>query len=443
MVEPVTPHSLDAEKAVLGAILVNGELFFAASSVLAPDDFFRYAHGLIFRAMRDLATAATPIDALTVAELLSQRKQLDDIDGQSYLFRLTDGVPRSTNVEAYAAIVLDLAQKRRLMQALTQALGATSDSVQDAEALIDEAERLIFAVSQTDARSGFVGPQALAVEAHALLQQLAEHGQTTGVLTGFPVFDDMVSGFQPGTLTLVAARPGAGKSAWALNVAFHAARAGHAVAFLSLEMSRQEVLIRLVSSATNVDSWKLRRKRGTSDMDNLKIGAVVSAIDESKLHIDDTGVVSALDIRGKARRLKAKHGLGLLIVDYLQLMKTGQAENRNLAIADISRSLKLLARELEIPVVALSQLSRETERRGDKRPLLSDLRDSGALEQDADIVVFIHRPEMYAATPENAGVAELIIAKNRSGPTGTVRLRWSGETTRFDNWSDRCATATS
>jgi replicative DNA helicase len=247
----------------------------------------------------------------------------------------------------------------------------------------------------------------------------------------------MTRGLQPGALVLVAGRPSMGKTAFALNIAYNASLSGHHVGMFSLEMSRDEVFMRLVASAGRIDGHRLQSGL-IDEADYGRLGSAYSEIGASKLHIDDSGMLGILDVRGKARRMKARHGLHLLVVDYLQLMQTERAENRNLAIADISRSLKLIARELEIPVVVLSQLSRETEKRsGDKKPMMSDLRDSGALEQDADMIVFIHRPEYYQETPENAGLAEIIIAKQRNGPTGTVKLRWSKTTTRFDNWSYR------
>jgi replicative DNA helicase len=435
--ERVAPHSLNAEAALLGAILVQGDRILDAAPLVNVGDFFRQAHGHVFAAMRDLGTAGQGVDALTVAELLKQRGQLEGVGGHAYLFGLTDGLPGGTNVAAYAGIVRDHAQKRRLMAAAARILEDSARAEKDAKALVDDAERLIFGVSEADcARGEFSDAKALAEACYAELQELAEGGAPVGVLTGFADFDHMTQGLKPGALILIAARPSMGKSAFALNVAWHAAKHAQTVGFYSLEMSKSEIGKRLVSSISGVDSQDIQRGR-FAGADDVKIGQALAALSGSRLHVDDTANLSAFDVRGKARRLKAQHGLDLVIVDYLQLMQAGDAENRNIAIAEMSRSLKLLARELGIPVVALSQLSRETERRGDKKPMLSDLRDSGALEQDADLVAFIHRAEVYQQTPDNAGIAELIIAKQRNGPTGLVRLRWTKETTRFDNLSER------
>ncbi len=436
MNEPVTPHDLEAEKAVLGAILVDGALFLDVAEELAPRDFFREAHAKVFQVMRNLASAGEPIDALTVRATLQQRNELDEIGGPAYLFGLTDGVPMRTNIGAYARIVKDRAATSRLISAARRILIDAQSGEKEARELIDAAERAIFAVAEQSTHGDFIDAETMVREGMPSLEQMIERRGTTGIATGFIDFDDMTRGFQPGALVLIAARPSMGKSAFALNVAYHAASHGHAVGFFSLEMSREELFIRLVSSVGKLDGHRLQSGYA-SPADFTRMTAAFAEIGQSGLHVDDSSSVGVLEMRGKARRLKARRGLDLVLVDYLQLMQLEHSENRNLAVADASRALKLLARELQIPVVALSQLSRETERRAEKRPMLSDLRDSGALEQDADLVVFIHRPEVYQSTHDNDGVAEIIIAKQRNGPTGTVQLRWEKETTRFVNSTGR------
>jgi replicative DNA helicase len=278
--------------------------------------------------------------------------------------------------------------------------------------------------------------QALATRAYELVDVLLDTKQhVSGVPSGFHDFDVMTRGLQPGTLVLIAARPSMGKTSFALNLAWNAAIQHRHTLVYSLEMSRDEVLVRLISSIARIDAHRLQSGY-VSQTDYAGISDAIQAISDSYIHVNDSPSVSLMDVRGEARRMKAKQGLSLVVLDYLQLMQLPKAENRNLAVADVSRGLKLIARELGVPMVVLSQLSRDTERRGgDKKPMLSDLRDSGALEQDADVVLFIHRPEVYQPTPDNVGLAELIIAKQRNGPTGTVRLRWSKELTRFDNLS--------
>jgi replicative DNA helicase len=430
-----TPHSLEAEKAVLGGVMIDSERIFDVVDALRPTDFYRTAHGQIFAVFLELAEKHEPIDFLTVRERLLGKGQLDDVGGPAYIASMTDGMPRSSNVESYARIVREKADLRRLLAAANRIIEDTYEHENEPRLAIDRAEQAIFDVSQQNVRGDFIDAQQLVTECFAAVQQLTERKDgVTGVPTGFADFDDMTRGFQPGALALIAARPSMGKTAFALNIAYQAAIAGQHVGFFSLEMSRQELFMRLVASVGRVDSHRLQSGY-LNQSDFGRISDAMTAIADSHLHIDDSPVVGMLDVRGKARRLKKKAGLSLIIVDYLQLMQMPKAENRNLAVADISRGLKLLARELEIPVVALSQLSRDTERRSEKKPMLSDLRDSGALEQDADLVVFIHRPEVYGETPDNQGLAEIIIAKHRNGRTGTINLRWSKESTRFDSRS--------
>lgn len=432
---PVSPHSLEAERAVLGGIFVDPDRYFDVADLLAPADFFRAEHGYVFSTFRELAEKGQAIDPLIVRERLKAKGQLDAVN-DAYLFSLMDGMPRASNVAAYGVVVREKADRRRLILVANKILTEISvDEEHEVRVLVDRAEQAIFEIGQKNVRRDFIDAAQLVSECFQSVQRLVDERKgVTGVSTGFMDFDELTRGFQRGTLSLIAARPSMGKTAFALNIAYQAAVAEQQVGFFSLEMSRDELFLRLLTSVARIDGHRLQGGY-VSQADYARISQAIEQIAESYLHIDDTPVMTILDIRGKARRLKAKRGLSLIVLDYLQLMQLPKAENRNIAVADVSRGLKLLARELDVPVVALSQLSRDTERRSDKRPMLSDLRDSGALEQDADLVVFIHRPEVYSATDDNAGLAEIIIAKHRNGPIGSVKLRWSKESTRFDNWS--------
>jgi replicative DNA helicase len=426
------PHSIEAERAVLGAVLAYPELFFEVAW-LPSRDFFRDGHQTLFAACEQLASANKPIDPLMVKMFLEERKQLERVGGAVYLFGLPDGVPRSTNVVAYAQIVADFAERRRLMATARRILANASDLSIKNPALFETAERGIAAAARQRRGGDFVTAAALVTNGLPRIEQLLKTRRgVTGVPTGFIHFDTMTRGLQPGSLALLAARPSMGKTAFALNVAYHAASHGHVVGFFSLEMCESEVFIRLVSAVGGLDGHRLQAGYASpADYDRMSVA--FSEIAASALYVDDSHDLSALELRSKARRLKAQHGLGLIVVDYLQLMRLPKAENRNIAVAEVSRSLKLLARELEVPVLALSQLSRRSEQRSEKKPMLSDLRDSGALEQDADLVVFIHREEVCQPTPASRGFAEIFIGKQRNGPTGTIRLRWCGRSTRFDN----------
>lgn len=429
----VTPHSLEAERAVLGAILVHDERIFEIADRLAPSDFFRVPHQWIYAAMIELAKTGTPIDRITICEQLRQAGKLEEVGGPAYLAGLMDGVPRSTNVAYYAGIVSEKAGLRKVLAITERTRQSALGEETSVEAVLDEADHALSSIMRQRSRGDFISATKLVEDGFPALERMLDKKQgTTGLETGFRDFDEMSRGLQPGALCLLAARPSMGKTSFALNVAHHVAAHGQTVGFFSLEMSRQEVFMRLIASVGQIDSHRLQRGYA-NQTDYARVSHACGEIAASRLFIDDAPSLGVLELRGRARRLKAQHGLGLVVLDYLQLMQLGRAENRNLAVADASRSLKLLARELEVPVLALSQLSRETERSGEKKPLLSHLRDSGALEQDADLVMFIHRPEVYAATPENDGVAELIIAKARNGPIGSVTLRWNKASTRFES----------
>lgn len=435
----VMPHSLEAERALLGGLLIQPERIFEIGDLIRPEDFYRQGHGELFAAMVECAEQGIAIDFITLRERLKAIGKLDSVGGPAYIAGLSDGVPRSVNLAGYAEILRAHTQRRRLILAAQKMAALSRDLEQEPRALIDQAEQLVLQVAAAHDAGDFLDAQQLVSECFPKLQQLAEDkAGVTGVPTGFTDLDDLTRGLQPSHLVILAARPSMGKTAFALQVAHHAATTGHTVGFFSLEMSREELFMRLVASVARIDGHRLQSGY-LHQTDYGRMSVAIEQIAASNLHIDDTPVVTLMDIRSKARRLKAQKGLSLLLVDYLQLVELPNAENRNLAIAAVTRGLKLLAKELRIPIVLLSQLSRECERRADKRPLLSDLRDSGAIEQDADAVLFLFRPEVYDANPANAGIAEVIIAKQRMGPIATVTLHWAKESTRFDNASGRAA----
>jgi replicative DNA helicase len=433
------PHNLEAEKCVLGAILINNPAFNQASEVIDAQDFFRDAHRRIFDKMVALSERSEPIDLVTIKDELTRSGDLDDVGGPAYIASLTDGVPRSANVEYYAKIVKEKSTLRRLIQSATDVLGRAYDAEEDADELLDQAERSIFQIAEHRLRSGFVRVGEMVDQGYQLIEKLQQHkGLVTGVPSGFVELDEMTSGFQRSDLVIVAARPSMGKTSLVLNMALHAGiEAGKTVGIFSLEMAREQLFLRMLTSEARVDAHRFRGGF-LGEQDYARLVEAFARLHDAKVYIDDTPSVGILEMRAKCRRLKLERGLDLIIVDYLQLMQgRGRFENRQQELASISRSMKILAKELDVPILALSQLSRAPESRGDHRPQLSDLRESGALEQDADVVVFIFREDMYAADgeprPEHAGTAEIIIGKQRNGPTGTVRLAFLKQYTRFEN----------
>jgi replicative DNA helicase len=433
------PHSLEAEKSVLGAILINNQTFNQAAEVIDAGDFFRDAHRRIFEKMVALTDRNEPVDLITLSDELTRSNEIEEVGGPAYIAALTDGVPRSANVEAYAKIVKEKSTLRRMIQAATDVLARAYDAEQDADDLLDEAERSIFQIAEHRMRSGFVRLSELVDSGYQMIEQLQQHkGLVTGVPTGFVDLDEMTSGFQRSDLVIVAARPSMGKTSLVLNMALHAGiDGGRSVGIFSLEMSKEQLFLRMLTSEARVDAHRFRGGF-LGEQDYARLVDAFGRLHDARVFIDDTPSVGILEMRAKARRLKLEHGLDMLIVDYLQLMQgRGRFENRQQELSSISRSLKILAKELNIPIVALSQLSRAPETRGDHRPQLSDLRESGALEQDADVVLFIFREEMYQhegeRSPDAEGIAELIIGKQRNGPTGTVRVAFLKQYTRFEN----------
>lgn len=437
--ERTLPKSLDAERSVLGGILIDNDQFNVAAERLVPADFYRVAHRLVYEALIALNERGAALDTLTLREELIRVDRLNAVGGAAYIGSLADGVPHSLNVEHYARIVKEKATLRNLITAADGILTDAYEAADDAAVIVDKAEQAVFAVADSRAREGFVAMDAIGRANFAKMEALFQHQQLiTGVSTGFVELDHYTRGFQDGDLIIIAARPSMGKTSLALNIAEHVSLAadGGLVGLCSLEMSSESLYLRLLSSVAHIDSHRLMT--GTiAQSDFGRLSTAIEKLATMRLHIDDSSSLSVLEIRGKARRLKAKHGLSILIVDYIQLMTAPASkrgfENRTLELGALSRALKGLAKELDIPVVVLSQLSRAPEARKDHRPMLSDLRESGALEQDADVVLFIYRDEVYNPQTDDAGIAELIIAKQRNGPTGPVKLAFLREQTRFAN----------
>ncbi len=435
--ERTLPHNLEAERSVLGAILVHNDAFNLAAQVIDSNDFYRDAHRRIFDKMVALNERHDAIDFITLKEELAKSGQLDEVGGPAYVASLADGVPRATNVEYYAKIVKEKSTLRNLIYAANKILTNAYEADQESDIVLDEAESAIFAVADDRLKAGFVQMRDLVKESFPKIEQLFEQKRLiTGVPTGFVDLDEMTRGLQGGDLIIVAARPSMGKTSLVLNIAqYVATQPEHAVGFFSLEMSKESLFLRLLTAEAQVDGHRLL-SGAIGGKDYGRISHALETLSSMKLFIDDTANVGVLEMRAKSRRLQSEHGLSLLIVDYIQLMSgRGRFENRTLELAAISRSLKGLAKELNVPIIVLSQLSRAPESRSDHRPQLSDLRESGALEQDADVVVLIYRDDVYNKDPNSpdAGTAELILAKQRNGPTGTVRLAFLREQTRFAN----------
>ncbi len=438
--ERTLPHNLEAEKSVLGAILIQNEAFNHAAELLASKDFFRSAHSRIFEKMIFLSERGDAIDFVTLKEELSKSGELEDVGGPAYIASLADGVPRSANVEYYARIVKEKATLRSLIYSANKILAEAYEAEQEPDLLLDEAERSIFAIAEDRIRAGFVPLRDLVQTSFTTIERLQQQkGLVTGVPTGFIDLDEMTSGLQPSDLVLVAARPSMGKTSFVLNIAQHIGTATDmTVGFFSLEMSKEQLFMRMLTSEARIDAHRFR-SGFLNEKDYGRLSHALGTLAEAKVFIDDSASIGVLEMRAKARRLKAEHGLNLLIIDYIQLMQgRGRFESRQTEIASISRSLKGLAKELNVPIVALSQLSRASETRADHRPQLSDLRESGALEQDADVVMFIYRAEQYRdadgnPNSEEQGTAEIIIGKQRNGPVGTAKLAFIKEHTRFEN----------
>jgi replicative DNA helicase len=438
--ERTLPHNLEAEKSVLGAILIHNDAFNHAAELIDARDFFRDAHRRIFEKMIALSERSHAIDLVTLKEELHKSGELDEVGGPAYIASLADGVPRSANVEHYARIVKVKATLRNLIHSANRILSTAYEAEQDADLVLDDAEKAIFEIAEDRIREGFVPLRDLVQSSFATIEKLQQQkGLVTGVPTGFIDLDEITSGLQPSDLVLVAARPSMGKTSFDLNIAQHVGTAtAMTVGFFSLEMSKEQLFMRLLTSEARIDAHRFRSGHLT-EKDYGRLSHALGTLAEARVFIDDTASIGVLEMRAKARRLKAEHGLDLLVIDYIQLMQgRGRFESRQQELASISRSLKGLAKELHVPIVALSQLSRAPETRSDHRPQLSDLRESGALEQDADLVMFIFREEQYRdaegqPNQEAEGIAEIIVGKQRNGPSGTVKLAFIKEHTRFEN----------
>ncbi|MBI5378619.1 MAG: replicative DNA helicase [Nitrospirae bacterium] len=440
LIHKLPPQHLEAEQAILGAILLENDALHTALEILSVDDLYRESHRKIFRAMLELSEAREAIDLITLTEHLRKQGTLEEVGDRSYLALLVNSVPTAANTRHHAKIVHEKALLRRLIEATTEILTESYDDQREVDDLLDVAEQRIFQISEGKVRPGFVPIKEIVKGSFEMIERLYEKQERiTGVPTGYRDLDDLTSGLHPGDLIVVAGRPSMGKTALCLNVAEHVGiEKREPVAIFSLEMAKEQLGVRMLCSQARVDSHKLRSGfLGESDWPKLTTAA--GRLSEAPIFIDDSPAISIHEMRAKARRLQREHGLGLLIVDYLQLMRgRGAAENRQQEISEISRSLKALAKELRVPVVALSQLSRAVETRGGKKePILADLRESGAIEQDADVIIFIYREEVYNKTPENRGKAELLVRKQRNGPTGDVTLSFLERYTRFENFESR------
>lgn len=435
LIDRMPPHSVEAEEAVLGSVLIDPEAIFRVSSFLKADDFYIVKNQWVWETCVRLHERREPIDFVTATRELAARGQLDEIGGPAYVSHLINVVPTAIHAEGYGRIVERTAVRRRLLNAASEIAKLAYEESDEIDQTVDAAEQALFSVSQRRAAREVV-PISDAIRAYFdRIEYLYEHrGEPLGIPTGFLDLDKMLGGLQRSDLIIVAARPGVGKTSLLLNMALNAARRFHQrVAIFTLEMSNEQIVQRLVSSETGIDSQRLRLGDLQEDEWPLFVQAT-SALSETSIFVDDTPSIGALQLRTKARRLHAEDGLDLIIVDYLQLM-TGdtRSENRVQEISYLSRSLKALARELNVPVLVASQLSRAVEQRSDKRPVLSDLRESGSIEQDADIVMFIYRDDVYDEDSERKNVAELIVAKHRNGPTGTVELYFQRNLTQFRN----------
>ncbi|MFN8008066.1 MAG: replicative DNA helicase [Terriglobia bacterium] len=432
------PQSIEAERSILGAILLENGLLNQAVELLKTDDFYLGSHRSIFEQMMSLSEKNQPIDFLTLTNELANTGKLEEIGGRSFVSSLIDGVPRLSNLEYYARIVREKATLRRLIKRGHDIIDSCYDQQGEVDQILDSAEKAIFDLAEEKIRSGFQPISDVAKQALQKIEIASKRkSMITGVPTGYTKFDELTSGLQQSDLVIVAARPSMGKTSFSLNIATYAAIVDQLkVGVFSLEMSSEQLLLRILCSEAHIDSQKLRTGKYLSKEEWTKITRTLGELSKARIFIDDTAGISLLEMRAKARRLKAEHGLDLLIIDYMQLMSGGRDryESRQQEISSISRGLKGLAKELNIPVVALSQLSRAPEQRtGDHRPQLSDLRESGSIEQDADVVLFIFREEKYKPTEENRGIAEIIIGKQRNGPTGVIKLAFIDSFTRFEN----------
>lgn len=437
MIDRVPPQNIEAEQAVLGAMMIDREAISKATELLRDNDFYRQDHRAVFQVIVDLFNSNQAVDMVTVTEALKRAGKLEDVGGIQFITYLANAVPTAANVSYHAKIVEEKSLLRQLISVSTQIAGSGYEGSEDVNTLLDNAERMILGVSERKISRDFAPIKEVVMSAVDRIDELYnKKGGITGLATGFIDFDHLTSGLQPSDLILIAARPSMGKTALVLNMAQNIAiREKKAVAFFSLEMSKEQLVQRMLCSEASIDSSRLRIGE-LEDKDWEKLIWAADGLSQAQIFIDDTPGITVMEMRAKARRLKVEHDLQLVVIDYLQLMQGSgkkNSENRQQELSDISRSLKALARELNVPVIALSQLSRSVESRQSKRPMLSDLRESGALEQDADLVGFLYREDYYDRDTENKNITELIIAKHRNGPVDTVKLFFHKQFTRFAN----------
>jgi replicative DNA helicase len=435
--EKTLPNNLEAERSILGAILLDDKAVLSIFESLKAQDFYLEHNRRIFEKMLQLMSNARPIDLVTLKDELQRSNQLESVGGAAYLASLTDGLPRAINIEYYAQIVKEKSTLRRLIQISSETMARSYQDEEAAEEILQQVEKAIFDIASQQFRTGFSSITPIVSEVFKQIEELSNRKTpVTGLETGFVDLDRMTAGLHPSDLIIVAARPGLGKTSLCLNIAEHVALRKHkTVGIFSLEMSKEQLVKRFLCSEARIDAQRINTGFLNKE-DWAKLSHVSGELSEAKIFIDDTASVTVSELRSKSRRLSLEHGLDLIIVDYLQLMSgsTQRYENRTQEISQISRGLKGIAKELSVPVIAVSQLSRAVEaRRGDHRPQLSDLRESGSIEQDADIVMFIYREDMVNPTEENNGLAELIIGKQRNGPTGSIQLAFSKQFTKFDN----------
>ena len=430
----IPPHNLEAEQSVIGAIFLAPEAFSTASEILIPEDFYRAGHQRIFAAMMKLSDRGEPIDVVTVTSYLNDVKQLEEAGGVTYLTELAESVPTAANIEYYCRIVEEKAVLRRLIRTATDIVTSSFEREDEVEDVLNEAEKGILEVSGKKNSGAFKSIKDVLIEVYDNIEQLhLQNDDVTGIATGFRDLDRITSGFQPNDLIIIAARPSVGKTAFALNVAQNVAvNSNNNVAIFSLEMGAEQLVQRMLCAEGNIDAGRLRNGQLEAE-DWSRLTMAMGYLSNAGIYIDDTPGIRVSEIRSKCRRLKQEHGLGMILIDYLQLIQgsVGSNENRQQEVSEISRSLKGLARELNVPLIALSQLSRGVEARQDKRPMMSDLRESGSIEQDADIVGFLYRDDYYDKETEKQNIIEIIIAKQRNGPTGTVELAFVKEYNKF------------
>jgi len=430
----VPPHNLEAEQAIVGGILINNDALNQVVDILSGEDFYREAHTLIYEGMLTLYNRDDPVDVITLSQVLMEKSALDKVGGTEYLASLAEATATSAGIMYHAEIVKDLSTRRNLIRQCSHISEVCFQPGNDTEDILDSAEQYIFEIGERNIDQNFLQLDEVVKNSFKKIETTTG-SNITGISTGFTDFDNLSSGLQHSDFIIIAGRPSMGKTALALNIALNAALVDKVgVAIFSLEMSSLQLGIRLLGCDAMIDAWKLR-KGALQDDEYLRLTDSANRLSELPIYIDDSSALSSLEIKAKARRLKKKNNISLVIIDYLQLMQSKKAvESRQLEISDISRSLKALAKDLDIPVLAVSQLNRKVEDRPNKRPMLADLRESGALEQDADLILFIYREELYNRTEENKGKAELIVAKHRNGPTGLVPLTFREKYTKFQNY---------